>query len=154
MKKTLTILLLFALWSIGDSQSISPSLIANAGSISYDGDIKLDWAMGEIAVQSHSGSINLTEGFFQGNNITTAVFNLEEENNITLYPNPTQGLLNIESNGEKIDKIDIYTLLGEQVYRLTDIKNSINIETLQTGTYFLYSHFNNGGLSIHKIIKL
>jgi hypothetical protein len=154
MKTTFTLLLLFILYHQGVTQSISPSLIANAGSISYSGDIKLDWAVGELAVQNHPGSVNLTEGFFQGFNLTTSVFNVEEENNIKLYPNPTLGLLNIESSTERISKIDIYNLLGEQVYKQTEFEDSIDIERLQTGTYFLYCHFQNGGFSIHKIIKL
>ena len=154
MKTTFTLLLLFIFYNQGVTQSISPSLIANAGSISYSGDVKVDWAVGELAVQSHAGSNNLTEGFFQGFNLTTSVFNIEEEINIELYPNPTQDLLNIESDEEKIVKIDIYNLLGERVRSLTNIGNTIDIELLNSGTYFLYCHFNNGGFSIHKIIKL
>lgn len=58
-------------------------------------------------------------------------------NNIKIYPNPTEGELNIEFDESKNDeKIEILDLLGVIVFE-TPYHKTINIGALQRGVYFL-----------------
>lgn len=68
------------------------------------------------------------------------------------YPNPNNGnYLIVES--EKADRIEILNALGQVVRNvlITDIKTTINIEDLSTGTYFVKA-INNKNSEIRKLI--
>ena len=52
-----------------------------------------------------------------------------------IYPNPTKGLLNIKPN-RKIDKVEIYNVLGESV-KIVDKNNTLNLNGLASGVYFI-----------------
>lgn len=55
---------------------------------------------------------------------------------IFIYPNPTNGLLNIQTeNDYQKFKITIYNLLGKNILSFEN-KNKIDINSLPTGTYF------------------
>jgi hypothetical protein len=60
--------------------------------------------------------------------------------NISIYPNPSNGKFTIEVKGNKEKgKVDIYNILGEQVYSKLSTFNSpfsININTQPVGIYF------------------
>ena len=58
---------------------------------------------------------------------------------VIIYPNPTTGILTIELKNETTGflKIEIYNLLGEKVYNKLVTQNSININHLDNGVYFL-----------------
>lgn len=62
-----------------------------------------------------------------------------QTSNFKVYPNPTTGILTIELKNETIDKliVEIYNLLGEKVYNGLVTQNSININHLNNGVYFL-----------------
>ena len=55
--------------------------------------------------------------------------------NINIYPNPTNGLLNITSS-ENINAISICNIIGKQVLN-TENKRAINISSLEDGIYFI-----------------
>ena len=55
--------------------------------------------------------------------------------NINIYPNPTNGLININTN-ENINSISIYNIIGKQVLNTID-KETINISSLEDGIYFI-----------------
>lgn len=60
---------------------------------------------------------------------------------IKIYPNPTQGLLNIESEGSKkpIDTVEIFDMYGKMALRLTPGSNpaSIDLSGLTKGIYII-----------------
>jgi N-acetylneuraminic acid mutarotase len=64
------------------------------------------------------------------------------KNNMVVYPNPSSGVLNIKSihNVEIVSSLAIYSQEGKLVYSKLNFKpneESINIETLNNGTYFI-----------------
>ncbi len=71
------------------------------------------------------------------------------DSEITLYPNPTDGKLNIKSNTEILN-IDIYSLNGKLIYSNTNIGNSIDLSFLPKGLY-LASIQDTNNTSIQKI---
>ena len=58
--------------------------------------------------------------------------------NITIYPNPSNGIINIK-NPENIsfDRIVLYDLYGKAVLESTGTISQINIENLSSGFYFI-----------------
>ncbi|SDB66569.1 Por secretion system C-terminal sorting domain-containing protein [Flavobacteriaceae bacterium MAR_2010_188] len=69
---------------------------------------------------------------------------------ISIFPNPTDGLLNINSF-QKIDEISITDLTGKTINISTDLK-SLDISNLQAGIYLLQLQIG-GNTVIKKIIK-
>jgi len=58
----------------------------------------------------------------------------------TIYPNPAQDIIHIMS-ADKIDKIEIYNVLGALV--LTTDKNDISVAQLAKGSYFVKAYAGN-----------
>ena len=72
--------------------------------------------------------------------------------NVKIYPNPTNGVVNIQSNNAEITSVSVYDLLGKQVFA-TDklIDNQINLSGLNHGVYMLDVQSGNRSV-IKKII--
>jgi hypothetical protein len=71
---------------------------------------------------------------------------------LTIYPNPTKDLLNIETkNNSTISSASIYNALG-QIVMTTTTSNTINVSNLITGIYFIKAKLD-GKESIIKFIK-
>ena len=56
-------------------------------------------------------------------------------NDISIYPNPTSGILNISSI-LTIDKIQLYDILGKEVFTSSS-KNTIDVSSFKSGIYLL-----------------
>ena len=77
-----------------------------------------------------------------------------EENTATLfsiYPNPTNGVLNINSSST-VSEITVYNNLG-QLFLTSEEKNQIDISTLNEGIYFVKISNQNGQTETKKVIK-
>ena len=72
------------------------------------------------------------------------------ESQITVYPNPAQDVLYINSAMEKVDII-IYSIEGKQL--LSSTSKSIDISTLQNGIYLLKSNAEGQTSQLIKFIK-
>jgi len=71
------------------------------------------------------------------------------QNNISVYPNPSNGEIHIDNFGNHIlDKIEIYTVEGKRVTvtYLTNKQNKITLNTLKSGIYFLKLYSNKGSI--------
>ena len=56
---------------------------------------------------------------------------------LRVYPNPANQELNISAAGFDIDEIIFYTVTGQQVYFIRPNSETIDISTLQPGTYIV-----------------
>jgi hypothetical protein len=70
--------------------------------------------------------------------------------NITVYPNPTKGVLRIESGDLRVEKVEILDITGRTV--LTSHETMINISQFSTGAYFVKLKTDKGELT-KKVIK-
>jgi len=71
---------------------------------------------------------------------TTSINQSISSNNISVYPNPTENLLLIKSNGECINSIQVFNILGELVLskEIIDSKlETINISHLISSIYYI-----------------
>ena len=69
-----------------------------------------------------------------------AGLNNNSEENITLYPNPTDGLLKIEGLNYSSNTISILDINGKLINQYPDIKTrsfDVNVESLENGVYFV-----------------
>lgn len=77
--------------------------------------------------------------------------------NISIYPNPTENILNIELDKEQniIGDIIIYNLNGQKVFEFSTTKQNMttDISSLSNGTYLLHFHLEDGSSVNKKIIK-
>ncbi|MEO8760250.1 MAG: PHB depolymerase family esterase [Bacteroidia bacterium] len=84
---------------------------------------------------------------------STTGINANTENGIKIYPNPSNGILNINSQ-KNIKTIKVLNLLGEVVYskETNDKENSINLKHLPTGIYFIFIQDEDNSFISKKII--
>ncbi|WP_121665913.1 BspA family leucine-rich repeat surface protein [Mesonia aquimarina] len=67
------------------------------------------------------------------------------ESSISLYPNPTQNILNIETkNKAEIKKLKLFNLNGIQIETVVNNKKQLNVENLSNGIYFIKITTNQG----------
>ena len=79
------------------------------------------------------------------------------DNKVSIYPNPTEGTLNIVSNSEKLSKVSIYNVNGMLVY-ISDLKTGLNsqqvqINNLPEGLYFVNIQNAKGEIFKRKLMK-
>jgi hypothetical protein len=69
---------------------------------------------------------------------------ISNNNTISIFPNPTSGILNVTST-EASSSIEVINVIGEKVYSNTLVKgnNSIDLSGLSNGAYFVKINSNN-----------
>ena len=138
--------------TIGGSGS---SIFGSKTTIDASGNIYAAGAYNStVDVDPNAGIFNLTA---QGNNdvfvlkLSSATVGIEELNNefnTTLYPNPTNSIINIKLD-EEIQTISIYNSLGELVQ--TEKTNAFSVEQLSSGLYILKVKTEKGTSAIRFI---
>ena len=101
---------------------------------------------------SQDTTIVLEFGDCQRPTSTTKI--IENLIDLIIYPNPSNGLLNINTN-QKINTVSIYNMIGNLVM-VKNIYNSqsiLNIENLNNGVYFIQLNLNDGSSLNSKFIK-
>ncbi|MBK7427960.1 MAG: T9SS type A sorting domain-containing protein [Saprospiraceae bacterium] len=58
------------------------------------------------------------------------------DQNIRLYPNPTNGIINFS---ETLQDVQVYTIYGQLVFSQTGAANFISVEGLSDGVYFIHT---------------
>jgi hypothetical protein len=102
-------------------------------------------------------SSDLTTIRFISENLGVNEFSIVE-NQLLVYPNPTNGKIFITSNTKNvIQKVEVYSLSGQKVlkHNLKEkvSKTEIDMSSLPTGTYIIHIQDQSGKNSNHKIIK-
>ncbi|MDR6489306.1 hypothetical protein J2799_003845 [Chryseobacterium vietnamense] len=71
---------------------------------------------------------------------------------VNLYPNPAKSTVNFK-NADKIKSVDIFEASGRKVLSVKPEGESINIENLRSGSYYLEIQLKDGTTSYEKLIK-
>ena len=102
---------------------------------------------GNYAVVVTEGTCTDTSDCF-----TVADAGLEEDlnNNIRLYPNPTNDIITIQTSFV-IDAIEVYSLAGELMLR-SENENQIDLSSFANGTY-LFKIQSGDSISLQKVVK-
>jgi hypothetical protein len=80
--------------------------------------------------------------------LSTASFSVES---FSMYPNPTKGVLNIDSNAQ-IALIEVYNILGDLV-KTAENSNKVDLSDLSVGPYFARISSDDGKVLMKKIMK-
>ncbi len=91
---------------------------------------------------------------FSPGTLKTSSFNLN--NQIAAYPNPTNGLLQINAKESLVKEATVYDLLGKKVYssKISPSSNtSLDLKSLQNGIYNLKVTSDTGKIENIKIMK-
>lgn len=92
---------------------------------------------------------------FYKRNFSQLINNLEDDNNhfeMFIYPNPFKDILYINNKITHGNKLVIFDLLGNEVYRKENVSSYVNLSHLKKGIYFVQL-FNNENVKIEKILK-
>jgi hypothetical protein len=70
--------------------------------------------------------------------------------NISLYPNPSAAILNIDVIGDSFDEVHVYSVTGTLIKTISEVSNkmSVDVSSLSTGVYFV--RFSSNGFVITK----
>jgi len=95
-----------------------------------------------------SGSLMIRPVFWKSDYILTEVENKKLKKSISIFPNPSKGILNLS---EKVDFLLVYSLDGKIVKRAANT-DRLNLQELKKGLYLIQVEDNNR-IERHKLIK-
>jgi hypothetical protein len=112
--------------------------------------VLIEWPSGTVDLIENV-DINTQHVFIEGENVLgTSDFAL---NGISLYPNPTSAIINFSLKNMEGTPVRIIDVNGRTVLKTSiSSNNSINIETLTNGVYFVQLQIENKDLS-YKFVK-
>lgn len=77
----------------------------------------------------------------------------QDNSGFTVYPNPTNGVLQIMNSALRNECIEIYDMAGRIVKTVNSpMNNTINVSDIQNGMYFI-AVYSNGERAIRKFVK-
>ena len=78
----------------------------------------------------------------------------EIDHNLSIYPNPSNGLLNINAT-QKINTLRVYNMIGNlvMVKNIANNQSILDIENLTNGVYFMQLNLSDGSSLNSKFIK-
>jgi len=77
-----------------------------------------------------------------------------EKNGMLVYPNPTERMLTIDTNGQSINELEIYSLTGKQLMHKSQLSESqIDVSFLQQGIYLMKVKTDRGETKHFKFVK-
>lgn len=135
--------------------SITWSVVNGTGAAIIDGSGLLTGTNnGTVTVIATANDSSGIEGSVEViiSNQTMASIILNEMNfDLSMYPNPTTGVVNFESSS-KIELIEIYNLIGEKIAHYVNT-TTININELTNGIYFVKVTNDNESKKVQKLTK-
>ncbi|WP_114819420.1 DOMON domain-containing protein [Chryseobacterium sp. KLBC 52] len=91
-------------------------------------------------------TLTMTAATLSTNEITA------DSKKVNLYPNPAKSTVNFK-NSDKIKSVDIYEATGRKVLSVKPDGESITVENLKSGSYYLEIQLKDGSTSYEKLIK-
>lgn len=139
------------------SQSLSPQVIASSGTTFTSASSQLEFTIGEpLTATLTSGGNTVTQGFHQPNIQVSSIENNNSEYSFTLYPNPAEEFVTVESNKEKDMQVHVFDANGKAILisNVFQQKITIDLQTLAAGTYLLRITTKDGlPLHSYRVIK-
>ena len=110
-------------------------------------------SIGEIYITPEEGA-NISSGIIslvaQVNSATLGLENISFSKNVSVFPIPTNGVLNINT-GKKIRTVDVLDVNGRSIKKYSLFNNQVDISELNNGLYFI--RFTNTSIKPIKILK-
>lgn len=158
MKKILLLSALF-IFTCNYGQSISKQVIGPGGQTFENGNNKLSYTVGEVAVGAmtdEDGTYQLGNGYYPSLNLSTLNTETPElQLQVKVFPNPTKEVIYITHPTEQYFEVRITDVSGRQILQTAHQKQQpLNVQTLTTGTYFItVTTKDSKQTNTYKIIK-
>jgi len=158
MKKLLLLSALF-IFACSYGQSISKQVIGPGGQTFENGNSKLSYSVGEVAVGAMTdddGTFQLGNGYYPSLNLSTLNTETPElQLQVKVFPNPTQEVIYITHPTEQLFEVRITDVSGKQILQTAFQKQKpLSVQTLTTGTYFItVTTKESNQTNTYKIIK-
>jgi len=122
--------------------TISKQVIGPGGQTFENGNNKLSYTVGEVAVGAmtdEDGTFQLGNGYYPSLNLSTLNTETPElQLQVKVFPNPTKEVIYITHPTEQLFEVRITDVSGKQILQTTHQKQqALNVQTLTTGTYFI-----------------
>ncbi|MFT4601554.1 MAG: hypothetical protein ACI857_001735 [Arenicella sp.] len=157
MKKTLLLTFLFPIMAF--SQSVTPEVVSNGGDHFVGGSSQLSWTLGEIAINTYSGTSNqLTQGFHQPDRGTVSIDEFADNIIVNAYPNPFKSSVNVAiPDSDEPFQISVFNAVGQLI--LSDSHTgsgpkTLDFEELAKGIYLIEFKSQSQILKTIKVQKL
>ena len=150
-KNTIVLFSLFACISVSAQEVVS----TQGGSYS-NASANIDFTIGELVINTVTDGTNaLTQGFHQTNWNFVGLEDYAPDYQATIFPNPTQDVLNIRTSTFENVTYTLYDAQGKLVIQniLTAEQTPIQVSQLAPGAYSLeliFENSNDGPLSLSK----
>lgn len=117
------------------------SIVASSGTSATTQDLRLDWVLGDILIDHYTTqNIDLEAGFLHlfNEDLNTAVSELNISAEVSLFPNPSSDILNIEIGNTDKYQLDVLFMDGRKMLSIT-IRSNENIEVVHwpEGSYLI-----------------
>ncbi|WP_290838419.1 T9SS type A sorting domain-containing protein [Flavobacterium sp.] len=78
----------------------------------------------------------------------------QNENLVTIYPNPASGTLFVKSDfNTSVEKLELYSITGALIKTVDRSPDRMRIDEITSGVYLLKVIFSDGTISTHRILK-
>lgn len=159
--KFLTVLSIALLPVAVMAQSVEQNVIASAGEHFENGNVQLDWTLGEVMIDTYDNGTNiLTQGFHQTELTVTAIEETLADISMNLYPNPTSEYLNIDlGNNDKDINLQLFDMTGKLIHqaRINAYQNRyvLPMNAVATGKYLVQMQTEDGKMNTtHQVVKV
>ena len=153
------ILAIFLVSFSGHSQTISKQVIGPGGQTFENGNNKLSYTVGEVAVGAmtdEDGTYQLGNGYYPSLNLSTLNTETPElQLQVKVFPNPTKEVIYITHPTEQFFDVRITDISGRQILQTAHQKEQpLSVQTLTSGTYIItVTTKDSKQTNTYKIIK-
>jgi len=135
------------LTALGSEEKVNSLALSPAEDVLYTAGISTEGTENKIIVSAYH-TVAVTEPTVNG--IT------DQDNEFRLYPNPSYGIVNIETGNTGQHEVQIYNLTGSKLFDKIFPGGSIelNLELLQPSIYYIYVMYPDGQTIMRKLIRL
>ncbi len=116
----------------------------------------IDFTIGEVVIATGTnGTQDITQGFHQTNWNFLGVKDHNPDYTASVFPNPSEEVLNIQASKHKNVKYTLYDAMGKNVAKgdLAGELTTIPVAALAPGKYFLALNSGDSKLKVFKLIK-
>ena len=122
--------------------TISKQVIGPGGQTFENGNTKLSYSVGEVAVGAmtdEDGTYQLGNGYYPSLNLSTLNTETPElQLQVKVYPNPVTEAIFITHPTEQFFEVRITDISGKQILQTAHQKQQpLNVQSLTSGTYFV-----------------
>ena len=121
-------------WSAVGTGVSNPDYTAPCGFAIYKNSLYVGGIIYTIGSSTAYGVAKYTES-------ATGIGDLADDHLFAIYPNPTSGIINIQSENSEGNKIEIFNVMGQEVYASTiNNQSTLDISDNSDGVYFINIH--------------